>query len=447
MSEQIDGINISQNTEGDVDFIKLKSSGISFAYHTATTGSSKADVLYAGRRQASRGSGVAFGALHQARPNNRLKSATAQANFFIKTAKVSPGDLIPAVAIYDPSNMQPNRVARWTRKFSDRVKQLTGYYPVLLSPRTFDRNNVPGVRWYPHHTLGGIEPVREDIELWQYTAAIKGIKGNIQVSRFMNDSNLSDIQTSDSPIGHMMLHLMHASLQFSDSERQREHDVKKIFNRAKRRNVAWITGTEASIGSGNLPEQIRKHAARNGYRVWHHKRQDAWIAVSKDIINGDWKTFFRLIIKGRAKQYGAKGINAVAFNNRHIGVINIIATHYLTKGAVPGDPRYSGNEKLSTDINKYAKEVGRGPALVFYGGDQNMRDATLDTFFGGVLISSWDELKKWPNTGHGNIDVIARSKKDSRVKAVYARAFTDKKFFLHTDHFLIETGYLVKTVA
>ena len=35
---------------------------------------------------------------------------------------------------------------------SDRVKQLTGYYPVLLSPRTFDRNNVPGVRWYPHHT-------------------------------------------------------------------------------------------------------------------------------------------------------------------------------------------------------------------------------------------------------------------------------------------------------
>lgn len=254
------------------------------------------------------------------------------------------------------------------------------------------------------------------------------------------------------------LHLMHASMQFKDSTREKRCDAEKIFQRARRRRVAWITGTEAGPGAGKMRRELRKAAKANGYRLFIPRAAtDCWIAVDKDFVAGDWKQGYRKVIKkstaypekvvGKGR-WGHKGIVWVSFDTVDLGRISIGAAHYLTKAHHPKSSRWPLNRRLARAIGKWAEEEGQGSNLVFYGGDQNMLDAREkqpqgDTFFGEPLTSAWDELGKYQNTGHGTIDVIASYDADGRVVAKYVRALDDDAFFLNTDHYLVEAGYEV----
>lgn len=242
----------------------------------------------------------------------------------------------------------------------------------------------------------------------------------------------------------------HASLQFSDTPAQMKHDVTKLFNRAQEKEWWWITGTEAGPGSGPLANYLEEAAEDSGYRFWTPGRADAWIAVSRERISrGTWDTDYQHVIDGEARRWAAKGVVAARWRNDDLGEMHVLAAHYLTKGRPDArDPAYrvnlGRNRELARAIGDYAEEHGKGSALCFYGGDQNIVDRDADTFLGEPLTSTWDELGKWQNTGRGNIDVIASYDRDGRVEAAYARALGDKKFFLHSDHFLVEAGFRVK---
>src|SRR5690606_34500732 len=138
----------------------------------------------------------------------------------------------------------------------------------------------------------------------------------------------------------------------------------------------------------------------------------------------------------KGKRWGPKGLVHVSFesSNEDLGRVAVGAAHYLTDARRPSSPYWVWNEKLGEEIGKWAREEGKGPALVFYGGDQNMADRRNDepqgdTFFGEPLTSTWDELRKWENTGHGTIDVIATYNKDGRVSALRTNALNDREFF------------------
>ena len=445
---RVDGVDISHWQSKTLDFAAAKKSGVKFVYHKATEGTSYQDPNYSKRRQETADAGIPFGAYHFARP--KLWDAKKQADHFLNTSKPVPGDLIPALDIETTEGLSIAQLERWAKRFSDRVKKKTGYYPVVYTPFVFSRAKVPGVRWVPRYNNTNTPPTQKDVDIWQFSNgqygkpnSVAGL-GNVDINTFMGDTSLVDIQMSKTTREMTTLHLMHASMQFSDTNAQKSQDAKKIFERAKQRNVAWITGTEAGPGAGTLNEHLKREAKANGYRFWSHPRQDGWIAVRKDLVHSNWTPTYSHVIDGIARQYAGKGVLAVSFNNRDLGKITIIAAHYLTKGRKLGDPRYSKNKLLAKKINEFAVKAGAGTALVFYGGDQNIPDRDNDTFFGGTLISGWDELNTYQNTGHGNIDVIARSKKDKRVTAKYIRALNDKRFFLHTDHFLVEAGYEIK---
>lgn len=238
----------------------------------------------------------------------------------------------------------------------------------------------------------------------------------------------------------------HASMQFSDTLEQKDADTEKIFARAEKRGLRWITGTEA--GQADLRGSLRAAAERHGYRLY--VKGDCWIAVEKKHIKkGSWKTFWRKVIDGVAKRWTDKGVVAVTVEFDDIGVTTIIAAHYLTKGRPDAkDPEYrqnlERNRQLAQAIGEYARQVGKGKAKVFYGGDQNIVDRDADTFLGEPLTSLWDELKRWENTGHGNIDVIASYDADGRVVGVYMRALDDSEFRLFSDHFYTEGGFDVE---
>jgi hypothetical protein len=225
----------------------------------------------------------------------------------------------------------------------------------------------------------------------------------------------------------------HVSMQYSDTPDQMRADADKIFHRAKERRFAWVTGTEAS--EEPLGGILRAAAFAAGF-VFHVARGQ-WIAVNREIIRGHITTGYVPVLestegKGR---HSDRGITWVGFDDVDLGHTTIGCGHQLTDGRKPGDPNYALNMRYSRAIAAWGREVGKGSALVFYNGDQNINDRTDDTFHGGPFTSIADALKDWQDTGHGPIDVIASSDRDKRVAAVRFEAFPDNKFRLNTDHF------------
>ena len=242
------------------------------------------------------------------------------------------------------------------------------------------------------------------------------------------------------------IRIWHASMQYSDSKTQRASDVAKIFTEAKRRNVAWVTGTEA--GADDFSAQVRAGATKAGYTYTEYKGN--WVAVRRSLIaSGYRREVFTVVDNDLTVGRGHDtSLLAVHFNAAALGRVRVLASHYPRFGRPDSkDPQYRRNlrwtRKIAGFIGTKAMAYGKGAALVFYGGDQNIPDNRSDTFFGAPLTSCWDELRKWPNTGHGNIDVIASYDRDLRVKCIAARAFNDTAFRLNTDHFLIEAIYEV----
>jgi hypothetical protein len=244
------------------------------------------------------------------------------------------------------------------------------------------------------------------------------------------------------------VHVMHCSMQFSDSTAQKKSDAKKIFDRAKTRKVSWLTGTEAGLGkSTDLRAALKAEALAHGYNFTVHS--DVWIAVDKElVVRGSWSTDWiaTLPSSSGSQKFSERGLLWVQFTNKELGTISVGCSHYMTHGQKPGDEYYAANTKAARTIGKWAKEHGAGSKICFYGGDQNIQDRESDTFRGQPMTSLADELKAWQNTGHGSIDVIASYDQDGRVKGKYWRVLDDSEFKLNTDHWLCEGGYEVRPV-
>lgn len=252
---------------------------------------------------------------------------------------------------------------------------------------------------------------------------------------------ISELYKSPKPPKKELLRVAHASLQFSDSLKQRQSDAKKIFARAKAHNIAWITGTEAFEASTFAA--LKKEAAATGYIVRRNANQDSWVAVRKDLVKGKITVHYDRVIKGKAKKHTAKGGFGISFEST-LGVkVGILAGHLLTKGR-PGakDPAYkvnvATNRAIMKSYGKIAKALRSEGAIVFYGGDQNI-SAKGNSFLGQPFISAWRELKKYPKThAAGCIDMVAYYD-DVRVRWVGGRRFGDKTAMgLHSDHLYIE---------
>lgn len=240
-----------------------------------------------------------------------------------------------------------------------------------------------------------------------------------------------------------MVSVQFTAMQFSDSPNQQAADVRTLFTRGK----DILGGTEAGASGNNfLPTLLPAAAAEFGYQL--HRVQGEWLAVSRDLAGPTcgWTTGYVPVLgstEGKGK-HSDRGIVWATFTHPKLGEITVGVAHYLTNGRKPGDPNYQLNRRMAAAIGDWARDKGRGKAIVLYAGDQNILDRTGDTFFGSPLTSAWDELDRYENTGHGNIDVIASYDADSRVQAMSIRALDDTELHLNTDHFLVQATYQVR---
>lgn len=267
-----------------------------------------------------------------------------------------------------------------------------------------------------------------------------------EVKRRRAEADSNTLETKPKPF---RVHVMQASMLYSLNLKRKGEDLDAIFSRAARRDVAWITGTEYPDDPSR--EILRDVADEYGYRAFFRGRDDVWIAVQSDFIKGNVEVEHIVVIpkeEGFGKK-GPRGVLRVSFDSvPQLGRVNLFTAHLLTKGRPDGEGLWRTNlvlnQRFTRAIGDEVKEHAAGADLAFYGGDQNIVDRTNDTFLGQPLTSSWDELEKWQNTGHGNIDVTASYDKDGRVSAAYCRALDDGELPLHGDHYLVESGFDVK---
>lgn len=244
--------------------------------------------------------------------------------------------------------------------------------------------------------------------------------------------------------------IQHTSLNVFDTASEQSSDAMKAFRLGKH----VITGTEAYLPG--------LEAAAEKYNYWLYKNAmcDGWIAVKKTISAEQPKSGFIKILKsakaiGDPHPYGPKGVLHSTFIHPKLGPMTIITAHYLTKCRAFGQSQKDNpkcpidhrraNMELAAGIMKFADKMATKGNLVFFDADTNMITRTDDPFFGGDMQTCWKDTKKYPNTGHGNIDMIARHKKNKRVHPAH-NAVCLEKLGLKSDHKTIWAAYYINNL-
>lgn len=254
------------------------------------------------------------------------------------------------------------------------------------------------------------------------------------------------------PKGTTKLRHRHASMQFSDSTRQQSHDVEKIFTQL---NADIITGTEAGPGAGELGRLLREGGKKHGYHMYvAPSGTDCWIAIRKSVVKRVVNKSYTKIIprssqqKGAISKWGDKGLVRMEVELKTGEFVSVYALHGLTKARTKrmsinaGSPfsHQDWNRKMVRALAKAIKVDYSKSKYAFFGGDFNQlfsAPKANNALFATGLTSAWNMTKKFPNTGHGNIDGVGILKADKRITVSNARVWNDKTFLLHTDHFVV----------
>lgn len=235
-------------------------------------------------------------------------------------------------------------------------------------------------------------------------------------------------------------------LEFNDPSRQKKRDIQNIFERADRKNLWWIGGTEG--GRADSQEYLHQFSDKHNFRLFIS--HSLWLAVNREVIvPHSWDQHWMPVVESSEGegQHADLGIASVHWKHEDLGFMSVGETHWLTQGRTPKQSKnginYRLNGRLVEASSDWGRKHGKGGKLAWLQGDLNtlVKD---DPFRGGPWVIASDETGKHENTGHGEIDVIARYKHDTRSRAISWQVFNDREFPLFVDHFYCEVVYEVK---
>lgn len=196
-----DGIDVSHH-QGKIDWKEVaKDKNIKFVYIKASQGTSIKDKRYEENIKAARRQGIRCGSYHY------LSSATsirAQFRHFQKVIRGHRQDLIPMI------DVEREGVRKWSREqvqdsvalFAKLIQKKYGKKPLIYSQVHFYNTHLsPRFNKY-FLFLGRYSSVRPSIKgvgwhnIWQFSdrGKIRGIRGYVDLGRFMSGTSLSDIR-------------------------------------------------------------------------------------------------------------------------------------------------------------------------------------------------------------------------------------------------------------
>ena len=467
MAAKIDGVDISHYQGGHLDYAAGKKAGVKFIYHKATEGTTYKDPNYPTRREEAKVAGIPVGAYHFARP--KVGNAEDEAKFFLARALPKIGDLIPMLDLENnDAKLTRAQLTTWVGTFVN-VLAKAGFKTIIYTPFDLD-DNFGCPLWVARYNDSMLQPripaPWKQYDIWQFSNGVYGKPdsvpgfGNVDINTFREGFTVENLkipekQPAPEPVKTAKLTIQHSSMEVFDAVAQQAEDAAKIL--ALGNDI--VCGTEGRVAWRALKQNARKY----GYFIYMGGRSDSWIAIKKDICakypKQKWRTVkpkwgYEKIFSSAGSSgdphgpYGDRGITFGVFAHKDLGIVSVGTSHYLTKGRTkdqtpPGEfNHYDMNTVITDHIGKWARTYGKKSALAFFTADSNIVDTHDDVFRGEPLTTAWDELGKYPNTGHGTIDVIASYDRDGRVKCIGGRILPELN--LHSDHITIKATYEVK---
>jgi len=175
---------------------KVRKAGASFAIVKASEGSSYINPYFTKDYAGAAAAGLVHGSYHFARPALPITStARAQAKLFAGEIGdvATTGTLPPALDLETTGGLSQAQLIRWAQTFLLEMRDLTGRTPMLYTYPSFwgyTLNDPAAFRRYPIWMAAYSAEQPTGATLWQYTstASINGIRGNVDMSRFVGAS-------------------------------------------------------------------------------------------------------------------------------------------------------------------------------------------------------------------------------------------------------------------
>jgi GH25 family lysozyme M1 (1,4-beta-N-acetylmuramidase) len=198
------GIDVSHWNE-TIDWAQVAASGKTFAFAKASEGQHYVDPMYPANKAGAEANGIVFGAYHFARPDGTFRDAIREADHFIQTAQLTPGNLVPVLDVERTGGLSKRQVTRWILRWLDRVTERLGVRPIVYtSPtgwalRTGDTTAVAAagytVLWVAHWDVPSPTVPAQNWggngwRFWQHTdsGSVPGIEGKVDLNWFLGDS-------------------------------------------------------------------------------------------------------------------------------------------------------------------------------------------------------------------------------------------------------------------
>lgn len=183
------GIDVSHH-QGAIDWTQVHPAGVRFAFMKATEGETYVDSEFSTNWANSKAGGLLRGAYHFFRAGS---SAETQADHFLSTVDLSPGDLPPVLDVELSDGVESTPVIAGVQAWLASVQDAVGVKPILYTSPGFwnglgtDRfGNYP--LWVAHY---GVEEPRLPSgwtawTFWQYSdsGTTDGVDGNVDLDVF-----------------------------------------------------------------------------------------------------------------------------------------------------------------------------------------------------------------------------------------------------------------------
>jgi GH25 family lysozyme M1 (1,4-beta-N-acetylmuramidase) len=194
------GIDVSHHQDA-IDWTQVAGSGIRFAIAKASEGTGYIDPLFSTNRADAMAAGITFGAYHFARPDLHPFNPVLEADHFVDTAQLAPGNILPVLDLERAGDLSPTELTDWVLQWLDRVTERTGVRPmVYTSPngwkdRMADTTAIADagytVLWVAHWGVAAPTLPANDWQgngwtIWQYgnCGNVPGISGCVDLDWF-----------------------------------------------------------------------------------------------------------------------------------------------------------------------------------------------------------------------------------------------------------------------
>jgi GH25 family lysozyme M1 (1,4-beta-N-acetylmuramidase) len=191
---RVPGIDVSKY-QGRIRWSAVASTPVRFVIMRATKGNRYRDGKYARNLAGATQHRLVVGAYHFAKPGFAPWDPRAEADHFLRVARVAAGDVVPVLDIEETGGLSPGQLRVWARAWLERVEARTGVRPMIYSGshfwQGFMRNTTWFARrghplWVAHWYVGAPQvPGRHwggrGFAVWQWSATgrIDGIRGDV----------------------------------------------------------------------------------------------------------------------------------------------------------------------------------------------------------------------------------------------------------------------------